>query len=171
MRPRFLSGDESTEAEDLRHRMVLLCNREPQTRRGLMKALESTEKRIYWSLTILRNKRQLVERSDGRRLWFMTPKLFQRLHPLEVLPWQDASQAPEIVRTPGYGANWAPTVEPVQVDGLVVQRWSSPPDRWAVQLPAGGGVISQDHQLRREGWEVGSRWAQYVGEKSAGAAA
>ncbi len=162
----FFTDPEYTEAQDLRQRIVQLCNRDPHTRHSLVDALASTEKRVDYSLDILRNKRLVVMRQDGRRNHYLTPKLFQRLHPLEVLPWQDATQAPEIVRAPGHGANWAPNVEAIPVAGHVVQRYSSPPDRWAVALPAGGGVISQDQQLRREGWDVGSQWTNYLNTRA-----
>lgn len=150
------------QADGMRERILQLCNDQPRTRNQLCIALDIGEKRCDHYLDALRAKRKLFSRQMGRCLHFMTPALFQRLFPHDVLPGDDPDTLKPVVHAPWHRADWAPTMQEVKVGGHVVQRWSSPPSRWASPLPPEGGAISQDHQLRREGWQVGSQWTGYL---------
>jgi hypothetical protein len=150
------------QADDMRGRILQLCNTKPRTMNELCTALDIGSKRCDHYLNNLRAKRKLFSRQIGRYLHFMTPQLFQAKYPHDVLPGDDPDTLTPVVHAPGHGADWTPTMQEVTVDGHVVQRWSSPPSRWASPLPPGGGAISQDHQLRREGWQVGSQWTGYL---------
>lgn len=150
------------QADEMRDRILQLCNSKPRTRNELCTALDIGDKRCDHYLDALRAKRKLFSRQIGKYLHFLTPALFQAQFPRDVLPGDDPDSLTPTVNAPSHGADWSPTMTPVKVGKHVVQRWSSPTSRWATPLPPEGGVISQDHQLRRDGWQVGSNWTTYL---------
>lgn len=132
--------EQSALADDRRRKITSACDVQPMSRAEIAAMLGvPTVRSVDHYTGRLSELGVIVARQSGRSSVWMTPRLRAHLYPAE------SSSAPTIATTLPELPRPVLTTE----NGVPVTRQAAPRGRYEVDLPPGGGVISQDWAARR----------------------